>query len=71
MRQLSEMVSMQGEWTSRIDANIDVFSANVDEGQRNLLSYMKSLTGSRWLMVKVFLITLIFFFIFVVFAMRS
>jgi syntaxin 5 len=64
--QLSNMVKEQEEQIQRIDHNVDFTEMNVNDAHTELLRYFRSLTGNRWLMIKIFLV-LIFFFI--VFAM--
>lgn len=51
----------------RIDANVSETQSNVEAAHTELLKYFKSVTSNRWLMVKIFLVVLVFFIIFIVF----
>lgn len=51
----------------RIDANVEDAQLNVDAAHTEILKYFQSVTSNRWLMVKIFLILIVFFIIFVVF----
>ena len=82
-KQLAEMVKDQEEqverykhhftdvlkvhiW-NRIDANVAEVDLNVQAAHTELLKYFQSVTSNRWLMVKIFLVLIVFFIIFVVF----
>nr|XP_020652989.1 syntaxin-5 [Pogona vitticeps] len=51
----------------RIDANVEDAQLNVEGAHTEILKYFQSVTSNRWLMVKIFLILIVFFIIFVVF----
>ena len=82
-KQLAEMVKDQEEqverykhhftnilklhiW-NRIDTNVAEVDLNVQAAHTELLKYFQSVTSNRWLMVKIFLVLIVFFIIFVVF----
>ena len=52
---------------SRIDANVEDTSMNVEAAHTEILKYFQSVTNNRWLMIKVFGVLIFFFLIFVVF----
>lgn len=52
----------------RIDGNVDDTVANVEAAHGELLKYFQSVTSNRWLMIKVFLVLIVFFIVFVVFV---
>ncbi|KAL4697003.1 hypothetical protein H8959_002701 [Pygathrix nigripes] len=66
-------IRCQGEniRSEQIDAGIDenVLGAQLDveAAHSEILKYFQSVTSNRWLMVKIFLILIVFFIIFVVF----
>lgn len=67
-QQLSHMVHEQGEMAVRIDENMDETFAQVEAGQGELLKYLNTMSGNRWLMLKVFgliMALLVFFLMFV------
>ncbi|XP_061461560.1 syntaxin-5 [Rhineura floridana] len=66
-QQLAHMVKEQEETIQRIDANVEDAQLNVDGAHTEILKYFQSVTSNRWLMVKIFLILIVFFIIFVVF----
>jgi len=66
-QQLATIVAEQGEMMQRIDANVDMAVANVGGAQEQLIKYLQKISGNRWLVVKVFLVLIIFVIIFVVF----
>lgn len=51
----------------RIDENVLGAQLDVDAAHSEILKYFQSVTSNRWLMVKIFLILIVFFIIFVVF----
>jgi syntaxin 5 len=67
--QLATIVAEQGEMMQRIDANISDSQANIDNAQAQLLKYLHSISGNRWLIAKIFLVLLVFIVLFVVFFM--
>ncbi|XP_032654823.1 syntaxin-5 [Chelonoidis abingdonii] len=66
-QQLAHMVKEQEETIQRIDANVEDAQLNVEAAHSEILKYFQSVTSNRWLMVKIFLILIVFFIIFVVF----
>lgn len=65
--QLAEMVAAQGEMTQRIDENIDETLGNVDNAKQQLMKYLNNISSNRWLMMKVFMILMVFLVLFIVF----
>lgn len=51
----------------RIDENVLGAQLDVDAAHSEILKYFQSVTSNRWLMIKIFLILIVFFIIFVVF----
>ena len=51
----------------RIDANVADTELNVEAAHGEILKYFQSVTSNRWLMIKVFLVLIVFFIIFIVF----
>ena len=51
----------------RIDDNVDEALTNVEAAHSELLKYFKGITSNRWLMVKIFIVVIVFFIIFIVF----
>lgn len=51
----------------RIDASVEDAQLNVEAAHGEILKYFQSVTSNRWLMVKIFLILIVFFIVFVVF----
>ncbi|XP_058161267.1 syntaxin-5 isoform X1 [Dasypus novemcinctus] len=66
-QQLAHMVKEQEETIQRIDENVLGAQLDVDAAHSEILKYFQSVTSNRWLMVKIFLILIVFFIIFVVF----
>uniref|UniRef100_A0A8D0BUF5 Syntaxin-5 n=1 Tax=Salvator merianae TaxID=96440 RepID=A0A8D0BUF5_SALMN len=66
-QQLAHMVKEQEETIQRIDANVEDAQLDVEGAHAEILKYFQSVTSNRWLMVKIFLILIVFFIIFVVF----
>uniref|UniRef100_A0A4W3GWZ6 Syntaxin-5 n=1 Tax=Callorhinchus milii TaxID=7868 RepID=A0A4W3GWZ6_CALMI len=66
-QQLAHMVKEQEETIQRIDTNIEDTQLNVEAAHSEILKYFQSVTSNRWLMIKIFLILVVFFIIFVVF----
>ncbi|KAM3836024.1 syntaxin-5a isoform 2-T2 [Diretmus argenteus] len=66
-QQLAHMVKEQEETIQRIDANVEDTQLNVDAAHTEILKYFQSVSSNRWLMIKIFLVLIIFFIIFVVF----
>ena len=51
----------------RIDSNVDDATVNIESAHSEILKYFQSVSSSRWLMIKIFAVLIIFFIIFVVF----
>ncbi|XP_017162425.1 syntaxin-5a isoform X3 [Poecilia reticulata] len=66
-QQLAHMVKEQEETIQRIDANVEDTQLNVEAAHTEILKYFQSVSSNRWLMIKVFLVLIVFFIIFVVF----
>ncbi|KAK7140984.1 hypothetical protein R3I93_015205 [Phoxinus phoxinus] len=66
-QQLAHMVKEQEETIQRIDANVEDTQLNVEMAHSEILKYFQSVSSNRWLMIKIFLVLIIFFIIFVVF----
>uniref|UniRef100_A0A674PBX5 Syntaxin-5 n=2 Tax=Takifugu rubripes TaxID=31033 RepID=A0A674PBX5_TAKRU len=66
-QQLAHMVKEQEETIQRIDANVEDTQLNVDAAHMEILKYFQSVSSNRWLMIKIFLVLVVFFIIFVVF----
>ncbi|KAG8564267.1 hypothetical protein GDO81_016397 [Engystomops pustulosus] len=66
-QQLAHMVKEQEETIQRIDGNVEDTQLNVEAAHSEILKYFQSVTSNRWLMIKIFLILIVFFIIFVVF----
>jgi len=63
----THILAGQRETVQRIDENIMDVEMNVTGAQDYLMKYYKSISSNRWLIIKILLVVLIFFFIFVVF----
>ncbi|KAG6875957.1 hypothetical protein C0993_006587 [Termitomyces sp. T159_Od127] len=61
--QLANMVAEQRETVQRIDADTMDIQSNVMGAQRELLKYWGNMVNSRWLMLKVFGVLIIFFYV--------
>ncbi|XP_072293736.1 syntaxin-5a isoform X2 [Eucyclogobius newberryi] len=66
-QQLAHMVKEQEETVQRIDANVEDTQLNVEAAHTEILKYFQSVSSNRWLMIKIFLVLIVFFIIFVVF----
>ncbi|XP_061299176.1 syntaxin-5 [Pezoporus flaviventris] len=66
-QQLAHMVKEQEETIQRIDASVEDAQLNVEAAHGEILKYFQSVTSNRWLMIKIFLILIVFFIVFVVF----
>jgi syntaxin 5 len=67
-KRLVHIVGMQEEITLRIDANMDEALENMDKGHHQLLTYYDSISGNRWLILKVFAVLLAFLVFFMIFV---
>ena len=65
-KQLATMIKEQEEQIQRIDSNVDDVELNVNEAHSELLQYFQSVPSNRWLMIKIFIVLIVFFVIFVV-----
>lgn len=54
--------------SSRIDDHMEVSMVNVEGAQGQLLKYLTGISSNRWLMVKIFMVLVIFLLVFVVFV---
>ncbi len=66
-RRLNELVLVQEEITMRIDSNIEDTVVNVEEGHKELLTYMDGLQSNQWLILKIFAVLIVFAILFVTF----
>ncbi|XP_072493417.1 syntaxin-5 isoform X2 [Notamacropus eugenii] len=66
-QQLAHMVKEQEETIQRIDENVLGAQLDVEAAHSEILKYFQSVTSNRWLMVKIFLVLIVFFIVFVVF----
>ncbi|XP_012683089.1 syntaxin 5A, like [Clupea harengus] len=66
-QQLAHMVKEQEEVVQRIDAHVEDTQFNVEAAHTEILKYFQSVSANRWLLIKIFLILIIFFIVFVVF----
>lgn len=53
--------------TLRIDANVEDAEMNVEAAHSEILKYFHSVSSNRWLIIKIFVVLIVFFIIFVVF----
>jgi syntaxin 5 len=54
--------------SDRIDESMDDTLANVEGAQGQLLKYLNSISSNRWLMMKIFLVLMVFLMIFIFFV---
>lgn len=66
--QLVDLVSQQEEVVLRIDSNIEDTLVNVEAGHGQLIKYFDSVSGSRWLILKIFGVLIAFIILFMVFV---
>lgn len=64
---MAVLVTAQEEMIQRIDSDLDNTITNVEEGQQHLLKYFQYISSNRSLIIKVFLILILFVIFFVVF----
>jgi syntaxin 5 len=55
----------QREMVQRIDDNVQDVEMNVEAGHNQLLKYYQNMTSNRWLMIKLLMIVMFFFAVFV------
>ncbi|ETO29740.1 Qa-SNARE, SYP3/Sed5p/Syntaxin 5-type [Reticulomyxa filosa] len=67
MAQLADYVETQRNAIIRINVNTDEAVVHVEGAIEQLQKYLASLSGNRWLIIKIFAILIIFAFIFTVF----
>lgn len=65
--QLANLVSQQGEVIERIDANMDDTLLNIGRGHDSLVTTLYNISSNRSLIIKIFLVLIIFSIIFIVF----
>ena len=65
-QQLATMIKEQDEAIQRIDSNIDDVDMNIGEAHSELFKYFQSVSSNRWLMIKIFLVLIVFFVVFIV-----
>jgi len=66
-QQLAALVAEQGDMIQRIDENIDNSANYVERGHTQLLKVLYNVSSSRMLIVKLFLVLIVFAVIFIVF----
>lgn len=66
-QQLATLVAEQGDMIQRIDENIDNSANYVERGHGQLLKVLYNVSSSRMLIVKLFLVLIVFAIIFIVF----
>jgi len=66
-QQLASLVAEQGDMIQRIDENIDNSAEYVERGHGQLLKVLYNVSSSRMLIVKLFLVLIVFAVIFIVF----
>ncbi|MBN3273127.1 STX5 protein, partial [Polyodon spathula] len=66
-QQLAHMVKEQEETVQRIDSHVEETQLHVEGAHAEILKYFQSITSNRWLLIKIFLILIVFFVVFVVF----
>jgi len=66
-QQLATLVAEQGDKLQRIDENIDNSAVYVDRGHSALLKVLHNVSSNRMLIVKLFLVLIVFAVIFIVF----
>nr|CAB3266676.1 syntaxin-5-like [Phallusia mammillata] len=64
-QQLATMVKEQEEQVLRIDSNMEESELNIEAAHTEILKYFQGITSNRWLMIKVFLVLIVFFIVFV------
>jgi len=64
---LEVLVAEQGEVIQRIYGNVNDSIVHIDSAQNELLKYLQSVSSNRWLILKVFLVLIVFVVLFIVF----
>ncbi|KAJ2354531.1 Integral membrane protein SED5 [Coemansia sp. RSA 2618] len=67
-QQLAHMVSEQRDVVQRIDANVESIDTNIGAAHTELLKYYASISSNRWLIVKIFMVILVFVFLLITFV---
>ncbi|KAJ2538522.1 Integral membrane protein SED5 [Coemansia sp. RSA 1853] len=67
-QQLAHMVSEQRDVVQRIDANVEIIDTNIGAAHTELLKYYTNISSNRWLIVKIFMVILVFVFLLVTFV---
>jgi len=65
---LVSLVAEQGDMIQRLDANIDNVSLDVDRGHSALLKNLYNISSNRGLIIKMFIVLIVFMVLFVVFV---
>ncbi|KAL6503745.1 Syntaxin-31 [Orobanche gracilis] len=66
---LATMVAQQGELAIRIDDDMSESLTNVEGASNALLKYLKRMSSNRWLVIKMFLVLILFLVMFMVFVL--
>eukprot|EP01121_Diplochlamys_sp_Union-15-3_P001311 TRINITY_DN11149_c0_g1_i1.p1 TRINITY_DN11149_c0_g1~~TRINITY_DN11149_c0_g1_i1.p1 ORF type:complete len:298 (-),score=36.24 TRINITY_DN11149_c0_g1_i1:21-914(-) len=64
---LATLVSQQAETIQRIDENVEYTMTSVEGADKHLLSYLTKISSNRWLIVKIFIVLIVFAVLFLVF----
>lgn len=64
-RRLNELVLVQEEMATRIDANVSESLIHVEDGHKELLGVLDGLSSNQWLILKVFAVLIVFAVFFV------
>ncbi|KAK1297990.1 Syntaxin-31 [Acorus calamus] len=67
--QLATMVAQQGEIAIRIDDNMEESLMNVENARSALLQNLNRISSNRWLLIKIFVILILFLMVFVFFVL--
>ncbi|KAL1197004.1 Syntaxin-31 [Cardamine amara subsp. amara] len=65
---LATMVTQQGELAIRIDDNMDESFTNVEGAHSALLQHLTRISSNRWLMIKIFVVIILFLIVFLFFV---
>ncbi|OQR89732.1 hypothetical protein THRCLA_09605 [Thraustotheca clavata] len=63
---MSSLIASQGEVLERIDDDMTLAQDNVEAGHNELLKYFATMSGNRSLILKIFIILLVFIYLFLV-----
>lgn len=64
---LASLVAEQGEMIERIEDDVSATVSNVHTAQDELMKYLSKVSSNRWLIMKIFMVLVIFIILFVVF----